>query len=135
MSRTAGLFTIAALSAVLLGCAGKSSPLEGAVYADQVAVYRAAEFDGEMGGTSSDLDGTVSSESRSWFFTTEDPLDEVAAWYEDALPKAVKKVDGAEITFTLVPEGAEPDEEVQVILRQGTIQIHESTRVGKHRDG
>lgn len=39
-----------------------------------------------------------------------------------------------EVTFRFVPEGAEAGEEVAVIVSDGKIQVHESTKAGKHTD-
>jgi hypothetical protein len=134
MSRSAqSLVAVLVLALSTPGCAKKAA-LPGAVYAQAVAVYAPAQYDGAMGGRSGDLEGAASSESMSWFFTTTDPKDKVVAFYEAALPGATQEVADGEVTFTFVPAGADPGEQVQVIVRDGQIQIHESTRPGKHTD-
>ena len=135
MSRAAVVpFLLLAVLSVALAACSKSATYPGAVYAEgAVAAYQTAEFDGAMGGESSG-EGVESSESVSWFFKTTDPLDKVVAFYEAKLPQATKEVADDEVTFRFVPAGAEPGEEVAVILGEGRIQVHESTRAGKHKD-
>jgi hypothetical protein len=127
------LIAVSLISVALPGCAKKSA-LRGAVYAQAVAVYAPATYEGVMGGKSGGLDGEASSESVSWFFDTQDSKDKVVAFYDKALPGATKEVTDEEVTYTFVPTGAEADEQVEVIVRDGQIQIHESTRPGKHTD-
>ncbi len=133
------LFMAAALVVGLLtaltACGGDSEdPLPGSVYAKTVPVYPGTKYVGTIGGSSSeDVGGPATSQSQSWFFKTSDPAEEVVAFYKKKLPKAEMTSDGAgEFTFTLVPEGAEEGERVQVILhRGGDLQIHESIKAGK----
>lgn len=123
------------VSATSAGCAAKKkAALPGAVYAQAVSVYQPATYDGAMGGSSgSDFD-VATSESVSWFFKTDDPMDKVVAFYDQALTGATKETEDGEVRYTFVPPGCEEGEEVQVIVGAGTIQIHESTKPGKHTD-
>jgi len=126
---------VVGLMTVLAACGGDSEDrLPGSVYAKSVPVYPGAKYIGTMGGSSSaDVGGPATSLSQSWFFKTGDPAEDVVAYYKKKLPKAELTSDGAgESTFTLVPEGAEKGERVQVILhRGGDLQIHESVKAGK----
>jgi hypothetical protein len=128
----------AALAALALaGCARSAQDqLVGAVYASKaVPVYQHASYDDAMGGHFEDESGVVVSESQSWFFKTNDPMDKVVAFYEKNFPGATKKIeedgDGQYVTFTLVPPGAEEGELVEVTLRPGEIQIGEECKPGK----
>ena|SRR5688572_25643375 len=135
MSRWSILSMFAVCAVVATTACSKQTTYPGAVYAEAtVAAYKPAEFDGAMGGESSGDEGTESSESVSWFFKTTDPKDKVVAFYEAKLVGASKEVGEEDVTFRFVPAGAEPGEEVQVIVSEGRIQVHESTRVGKHKD-
>ena len=121
---------------LLAACGGGGSEdrLPGSVYAKVVPVYPGATYVGTIGGSSSDdRGGPVTAQSQSWFFKTSDPAEDVLAYYKKKLPKARFTSDGAgESTFTLVPEGAEEGEKIQVILhRGGDLQIHESVKAGR----
>jgi len=124
-----------ALALVVIGCSSGSNKLPGAVYASHVPVYTPATSDGQMGGTSYGDTPDETSEGQSWFFKTDRPMEEVLAFYEKNLPgwkrSEDRTGDGPHITFTHVPEGAEKDEYVQVIVYAGQVQIHESCRPGK----
>ena len=82
----------------------ENSSLPGAVYAKVVPVYPGAKED-------------------------------VVAFYKNNLPGAELKRDNAgDPTFTLIPDGAEEGEHVQVIFRKsGDLQIHESLKPGKRQ--
>ena len=127
---------VVGLMTLLTACGDGSSEdrLPGSLYAKTVPVYPGAKYVGTIGGSSSeDIGGPATSQSQSWFFKTDDPAEEVVAYYKKKLPKAELTSDGAgESTFTLIPEGAEEGERVQVILhRGGDLQIHESVKAGK----
>jgi hypothetical protein len=112
----------------------ENSSLPGAVYAKVVPVYPGAKYIGTMGGQSSDdIGGPVTGESQSWFFKISDPAEEVVAFYKKKLPGAeLKRDDAGDPTFTLIPDGAQEGERVQVIFRRsGDLQIHESLKPGK----
>jgi len=119
---------VVGLMTVLAACHKEDPRLRGSVYAGKIPVYPGAKFVGTVGGNSKGA-----AESKSWFFKTSDPAEEVVSYYKKKLPKAELTSDGAgESTFTLVPEGAEEGEQVQVILhRGGDLQIHESVKAGK----
>jgi len=122
------------LMALQVGCGNAGNSLPGAVYAQVVPVYPGAKYVGSMGGQSSDdLGGPVTGESQSWFFKVSDPVDDVEAFYRKKLPGAkLEKDDAGDPTFTLIPDGAEEGERVQVIYRNtGQLQIHESRKPGK----
>jgi len=114
------------------GCGGGAS-LPGAVYADVVPVYPGATYDGAMGGsTSEDIGGPAISDSMSWFFNVEDSVEDMVDFYQEQLPGArLEKDDVGDNTFTLIPEGAAEGEYVQVIVRNGQLQIHESLKPGR----
>jgi hypothetical protein len=119
---------------VACGSADSESLLPGAVYAKVVPVYPGAKYVGSTGGQSSDrIGGPVTSESQSWFFKTSDPAEDVVAFYKKKLPKAdLRDDDSGDPTFTLIPEGAEQGERIQVIFHKGgDLQIHESLKPGK----
>ena len=125
-----------ALALGTTGCSsGGSNKLAGAVYASHVPVYSPATFDGQMGGTSYGDTPEETSEGQSWFFKTDQPMDQVLAFYEKNLTGWTRTEDhdgdGPYVTFTHTPEGAEKDENVQVIVSQGRVQISESYRPGK----
>jgi hypothetical protein len=119
---------------LLVACGSGESALPGAVYAKVVPVYPGAKYVGSMGGQSSDrIGGPITGESQSWFFKISDPAEDVVAFYKKKLPKAeLRNDDSGDPTFTLIPEGAEEGERVQVICRKsGDLQIHESLKPGK----
>jgi len=122
------------LMTLQVACGRAENPLPGAVYAKVVPVYPGAKYVGSMGGQSSDdIGGPATGESQSWFFKISDPAEEVVAFYKKKLPGAeLEKDDAGDPTFTLIPEGAEEGERVQVIFRKsGDLQIHESLKPGK----
>jgi hypothetical protein len=125
-----GLMTL--LAACGGGGAVSEALLPGAVYAKVVPVYPGAKYVGSTGGQSSH-GGAVTSESQSWFFKTSDPAEDVVAFYKKKLPKAdLRDDDSGDPTFTLIPEGAEQGERIQVIFHKGgDLQIHESLKPGK----
>jgi len=123
----------------LSGCSsGGSSKLSGAVYAAHVPVYSPASFDGQMGGTSYGDTPEETSEGQSWFFKTDRPLDQVLAFYDKNLAgwkrTEAQDGDGSYFTYHHTPEGAQNDDEyVEVIVREGRVQICESYRPRKTR--
>jgi hypothetical protein len=141
MKATSGVRNLIIAAACLTGlmtlqvaCGSAGNSLPGAVYAKVVPVYPGAKYIGSMGGQSSDaIGGPVTAESQSWFFKISDPAEKVEAFYKKKLPGAeMEKDDAGDPTFTLIPDGAEEGERVQVICRKsGQLQIHESRRPGK----
>ena len=132
------LITAAALLTGLMtlqvACRNTENALPGAVYAKVVPVYPGAKYIGSMGGQSgSERGGRITGESQSWFFKISDPAEKVVSFYKRKLPGARLEKDGAgDPIFTLIPEGAEAGERVQVIFRKsGDLQIHESLKPGK----
>jgi hypothetical protein len=133
--------TLAFRPAVIVLClsgmvaCGKSTSLPGAVYANQVKVYPSAVYDGAMGGDHMDeVGGAVTLKSQSWFFTTGDAVEKITAFYAEHLPGATKNVDeDGEITFTLIPTGAEQGEDIVVRINPGKLQITESYRPGRRK--
>ena len=129
--------TCAALAAGLAGCSagGAQKNLEGAVYAANTPVYKSAQFDGVMGGTSYGDTPEDTSEGQSWFFKVEEPYEQVVAFYDQKLSGWTRTLDntgdGPYVTYHSIPPGAEPGEYVEVIVRQGEVQIHESCKPGK----
>ena len=122
---------------LLAGCAvsGSATRLEGAVYAQQIPIYPSAKYDGTMGGTTSgSVGGPAISKSQSWFFETDDSVEEVTAWYEEQLPQAKREPNEDGVTFTLVPKGAEEGEEVSVWIHPGSFSISESVKPEKKQD-
>jgi hypothetical protein len=120
------LASVLAGALAIAGCS--SSPtIEGAVHAGAVPVYKAASLESEMGGDTYGDDFGHVAKSHSWFFATPDPVEKVIAFYEKALPGATRETDEQGFTvFRVVPDGAQPGEEVTVTCRPGEIQIHES---------
>jgi hypothetical protein len=136
--RNLGIVTALAVGfmTLLAACGGGGSEdrLPGSVYAKVVPVYPGAKYVGTIGGNSSDdVGGPVTAQSQSWFFKTSDPAEDVLAFYKKKLPGAsLKSEEDGDSTFTLVPEGAEEGEQVQVIFhKSGDLQIHESVKAGK----
>ena len=127
----------AALALAALGC-GKSGRdlLPGAVYAaDAVPVYRNAEFTGQMGNdTYGDGPGTHM-QGQFWSFDVKDSKENVLAFYQRQFPNAERTTneDGS-VTLRIVPEGAEPNEDVYVTVDDGEIMIGEHCRPGKIKD-
>ena len=117
-----------------VGCSANKVKLEGAVYAAQSPVYPAANYEDTMGGASHGDEGAAS-ESMSWFFKTQDPVEEVEAFYRAKLPSAQRgekeTEDGVTVTCTFVPTGAEDGEEVVVSIRPGELQLTEVVKPGK----
>jgi hypothetical protein len=135
MKARLGLALVAAL--LLAGCAvpGSATRLEGAVYAHQIPIYPSAQYDGTMGGTTSgSVGGPAISKSQSWFFKTDDSIEEVTAWYEEKLPGADKEPNEDGVTFTLVPDGADDGEKVSVWIHPGSFSISESVKPETKQD-
>ena len=135
----ARLFLATSLALVIAsaGCGLLASgpKLRGAVYANQVPVYPSATPDGMMGGTySGSVGGPAVSQTQSWFFKIEDPVDKVVAFYEKKLAGATKEVDDGEVTFTLAPTGGAKGEELTVRIEPGRLQITEEVLPGKIKD-
>ena len=132
-TRGIALAGLAALAGLILGCGAQEASLPGAVYAAQVPVYPAATYESSMGGSSSySIGGPATSESTSWFFKTSDSMAKVVEFYQARLSGARRETtDRGEVSFHLDPAGASDGEYVEVIVRPGTIQIHESVSPGK----
>lgn len=122
------VLVIAALAA--FGCSVGQTRLEGAVFAGSVPVVKNATFDGQMGGTSYGDNPQDTSKSTSWFFITEQRMEEVVAFYREELAgwTSEEDSDGGQpsVTFTGRPDGASEGEYMQVIVSPGKVQIHES---------
>jgi len=117
---------------VLAGCSASRTKLEGAVYANCVPVYKNLKPGNLMGGHYEDGDGNRMSDTQSWVFDVGDSKDQVVAFYEKNFPGATKSVDEAgDVTFTLVPQGAESGESVHVTVREGGMSIGEECKPGK----
>ena len=129
-------FAALALALAAVGCAGKTSSkdlLPGAVYAASVVkVYENAELRNQMGSDSYGDTPDSHTQGQAWFLTVKDPKEKVLAFYEQQFPGAKRTTDGdGDVTFTIVPPGAESDEEVYVMVKDGEIQIGESYRPKK----
>jgi len=126
-----------ALAAALAGCSagGAEKNMAGAVYASNTPVFKSAQFDGVMGGTSYGDTPEDTSEGQSWFFKVEEPYDKVVAFYDQKLAGWTRTTDstgdGPYVTYHTIPPGAEAGEYVEVTVRQGEVQIHESCKPGK----
>ena len=129
------MYVVVLYLATVVGCGNGKASLPGAVYAGQVAVYPSAVYDGAMGGDySEEVGGPVTLKSQSWFFKTDDAVEKVIAFYEKQLPSVVKSVDEeGEVTFTLIPAGAEQGEDVVVRINPGKLHITERFKLGKRK--
>ncbi len=123
----------AVLACVLIaGCAPRSTRLDGAVYASSVPVYKNLKPADLMGGHYEDDEGNTISQTQTWFFDTKDSKEQVIAFYEKNFPGATKEVDEqGDVTFRLIPMGAESGESVHVTVREGQIMIGEECKPGK----
>jgi hypothetical protein len=131
-------FAALAMMLAAAGCAGKSSKdlLPGAVYAASVVkVYKSAELRDMMGSDSYGDTPDSHMKGQAWFLTVKDPKEKVLAFYEQQFPGAQRTTDGdGNVTFTIIPAGAEKYEDVYVMVKDGEIQIGESCRAGKIKD-
>jgi hypothetical protein len=122
------------------GAMTPTAKLPGAVYAAQVPVYPSSTADGMMGGSyRGSIGGPDVSQTQSWFFNTDDPMEDVVAFYDEKLAGATKTEEEQEegeeeVTFTLVPPDAEEGEELTVRVTPGRIQITEEVLPGKIKD-
>ena len=105
--------------------------MTGAVHGSAVPVYPGARLTDIMGGNYYDeIGGAVTFTSRSWFFSTGDPVAKVAEFYRKNLPEGARHVqaDDGEVAFEWIPAGAVRGEEVNISLREGQIQIGETVQ-------
>jgi hypothetical protein len=129
------LRAVVAAAVAAAGCAAKPSHdlLPGAVYAASVVkVYRNAELTHVLGNESWGDGHDSYTQGQTWYFSTEDGQAKVLAFYEKLLPGAERTTnDDGSVTFRIVPEGAEKNEDVQVTVADGEIRIGEHCRPGK----
>ena len=127
----------AALALALPGCTAKShlEQLPGSIYAGRVVqVYRNAVLTNMMGNETYGDAPDSYTQGQSWTFEVNDPKTKVLAFYEQQFPNAERtnNSDGS-VTFRIVPQGAEKNEDVEVTVGDGEIRIGEHCRPGKIR--
>ena len=127
---------IAALSLCALaaaGCGAKQTALPHAVYANTVPIYPGAELEDAMGSTSVGDTPESMSDGMAWFFKVTARADDMVAYYEKQLPNAKRDSEWEEDTVRLVwvPAGAQPGEELSVVIGENRLSIRESVRPGK----
>jgi hypothetical protein len=118
-----------------LGCSSKSNQglLPGAVYAaSAVQVYRNAELTNVMGSDQYGDEPDSHIQGQTWFLKVKDPKEKVLAFYAQQFPNAERTTneDGS-VTFRILPQGAEPGEDVHVTVADGEIRIGENCKPGK----
>lgn len=127
-------FTWVAISLVALaafGCGGKAA-LPHAVYANSVPIYPGARLEDMMGSTSVGDTPESMSDGMCWFFDVKAPMDKMVAFYEKKYPNAKRDpdwIDGVRLVWT--PEGADPGEELAVVMEDNKLSIREEVKVGK----
>lgn len=97
------------------------------VYATQIPLPEGAAVESAMG---SDLYGDTKKDhmkGMAIWFATESTREELEAFYEERLAEArTERDDEGNLTFTLVPEGGEPNEKIGVIVEEdGTFRVFE----------
>lgn len=129
---TAALVLLAA-GAALAGCAKSNKDLlPGAVYAQMVPVYKNCELKDQMGSESWGDEPDSYTKGQAWFFEVKESQDKLVAFYAQEFPNAekIENEDGS-VTFRIVPENAEPYEDVHITLRDNEVLIAEDCRPGK----
>lgn len=121
------------LAGLSLGCsAAQHTSLPHAVYANAVPIYPGAELEDAMGSTSGGDTPESQSDGMAWFFDVQAPEDQLVAFYEKKLPGAKRDPVWQEgVRLVWVPPGAQPGEEVAIVIGENELTIHEDVRPGK----
>ena len=124
--------SVVVLCAVLAGCAAQQRKLSGAVYANNVPIYKNLEPRHQMGGHYEDENGATVSQSQTWFFEVSGSREQIVEFYKQKFPEATmsNEPDG-DILFTSVPKDAEDGESVWVGVDDDGFRIGESCKPGK----
>ena len=128
--RTHSWLVCAAFAALLGGCAAHpSASMSDAVYAGAVPVYQGARFSESMGNESWGDDPGSYTRGESWHFETAASRQALLAFYEKKYPQARKtELDSGSIELRLVPEGAQPFEDVTIVIGDHELTIGENVR-------
>ncbi len=131
--RTTVLAVLSLCALAAAGCGAKQTALPHAVYANSVPVYPGAVLEDAMGSTSIGDTPESMSDGMAWFFKVTARADDMVAYYEKQLPNAKRDSEWEEETVRLVwvPEGAQPGEELSVVVGENRLSIRESVRPGK----
>lgn len=138
--RSMRIAAVVAGAIALAGCATPEARWSGdaaslAVYATQVPLYPGAKAEDAMGSESWGDDPESYAEGMTFWFVVDAPMDKVVAWYDMKLVHAKReRDDDNNVVYTLTPTGAEPGEDVGVIVEEGKFRVFEHTRRGKHKD-
>jgi hypothetical protein len=133
MSRGSVVLAALALAALAAaGCGAKQGALPHAVYANAVPIYPGAELEDMMGSTSMGDTPESASDGMAWFFKIKAPGDRMVAFYEQKIPQAKRDpdwVDGVRLVW--VPAGAQPGEELAIVIEDDRLSIREEVKPGK----
>lgn len=123
--------SIVLVCSALAGCAAKPRKLSGAVYANNVPIYKNLEPRDQMGGHYEDENGATVSESQTWFFEASGSRERIVEFYKQKFPEATVSSEDGDVVFTSVPKGAEDGESVWVGVDDDGFRIGESCKPGK----
>jgi hypothetical protein len=139
MRRSTSLLSCLLAVAALTGCAAKEAKWTAeaahyAVYATQIPLYPGAKCGDVMGSDSYGDEPESHSEGMCWWYDVKAPKDELVAWYEARLPKAVRtEGDDGSVVFTIEPTGGEAGEQMGVMIEDNKLRVFENVRPGKHK--
>jgi hypothetical protein len=124
---TAGAIALIALQAR----AGPPSAnaLDSAQYASRIPLYPGAQLSGESGRAwSRTLFGPPAVARRTWWFRVHASSGRLVDFYERKLPSAAQRERGqGEVSFAVIPDGAVAGEALVVTVREGQVQVEETT--------
>jgi hypothetical protein len=144
------LLVFGATLALVAGCSTKQPVYDGkvaaysvdrfhdapkAMFANQVPVYPGAKVTDAMGSQSYGDEADSYFEGMCYWLKFSAPTDQVIAFYDAALPNAVKSTDeddGATV-WTFTPAGGHPADRVTVRVKDQELRITEDVQGGRHR--
>jgi hypothetical protein len=104
-----------------------------AVYATRIPLYPGTKVEDAMGADTLGGDPDATRYRMVWWCTAKASKDELRTWYEAKLPGAARSdTEDGHIVLTLVPEGAQPNEQMGVLVEaDGKYRVFERTRQKK----
>jgi len=141
MKRAARLAAIvAAVTALLSGCAAKESKWSGqtasmVVYAKSIPLYPGAKAKDAMGSDSyGDTADSHSEGMAIWFEVKDFDRAKVLDWYTARFPNAeVQALETGSVQLTVPVPNGEPGEDMGVVIDDDDFRVFEHTKPGKHR--
>jgi hypothetical protein len=141
MSRMKTFLCLAACALALAGCAVKEAKWSGetasmVTYAKKIPLYPGARARDAMGSESwGDTPDSYTKGMCVWFEVEHYDKNKVLAWYEEHLPGAQRNIlDLGIIELKVIPEGAEPGEDMGVYIDDDGFRVFENVKPGKQKN-